>query len=298
MKTNFGVFYCRPNYETRRIIKEGQRQGLAVVEIDRRQLRFRFHQKAAAAFYHGRPLPYCRWAVLRTGVVEKMTATAVRNQRQLLLAVLRQQGTRVLNGSSLWNDLHTGKMWQLSRLATAGLPVIESTVWSSSALISDEYFSSTRVLKAASLDQGEGVWRVYSAKEAKSLVQRYSVGELIGQPFYPGGRDVRILVLGRRCLGAMERRAPSGDFRSNIAVGGVAKAIPVDSIMRKLALAAARATGMEFCGVDLLPTHEGFKILEVNRFAQFQGFERATGVNVAGEIVKHLAVVTASIAFR
>jgi ribosomal protein S6--L-glutamate ligase len=56
-----------------------------------------------------------------------------------------------------------------------------------------------------------------------------------------------------------------------------------------LAIKAAKASGNEFAGVDIMFDSKNRPyILESNRAPQFDGFEHATGVNVAQEIVKYI----------
>ena len=58
----------------------------------------------------------------------------------------------------------------------------------------------------------------------------------------------------------------------------------------QLALRAAAAVGADYAGVDLLPSRDGTVfVLEVNGIPGWQGLQQATGVDVAGAIVEHLA---------
>lgn len=109
------------------------------------------------------------------------------------------------------------------------------------------------------------------------------------QEFIPCDSDIRVLVLGNKVLGAMERRSQSvREFRHNVALGAVTKQIPVTAEMKKLALAAAKVARYEFAGVDLIRHRETGKlfILEANRSPEFEGFMEATGIDVPGEVMK------------
>ena len=49
----------------------------------------------------------------------------------------------------------------------------------------------------------------------------------------------------------------------------------------------AKVCKLDYCGVDIMKDREGNNyILEVNRQCQFQGFEKATGINVAKAVVE------------
>jgi glutathione synthase/RimK-type ligase-like ATP-grasp enzyme len=104
-----------------------------------------------------------------------------------------------------------------------------------------------------------------------------------------GGRDVRVFVVGGRVLGAIERRAAAGDWRTNVARGAEARAFDLPVEWARLALRAAAAIGADYAGVDLLPAADGrVFVLEVNGIPGWQGLQRATGLDVAGALVDHL----------
>ena len=61
----------------------------------------------------------------------------------------------------------------------------------------------------------------------------------------------------------------------------------------RLAVRAAAAVGADYAGVDLLPESSSDRVyvLEVNGIPGWEGLEGATGLDVAGAIVDHLAVL-------
>jgi glutathione synthase/RimK-type ligase-like ATP-grasp enzyme len=87
----------------------------------------------------------------------------------------------------------------------------------------------------------------------------------------PQGYDLRILIAGERVVGAVNRVAAAGEWRTNISLGGVRKPVtdlPTDACT--LALAAAGASGAALVGVDLLPTPEGgWTVVELNGAVEF-----------------------------
>ena len=104
-----------------------------------------------------------------------------------------------------------------------------------------------------------------------------------------GGRDVRVFVVGGCVLGAIERRSPDGDWRTNVSRGGSADPIDLSSEWADLAVRAAAAIGADYAGVDLLPSRDGaVAVLEVNGIPGWQGLQRATGLDVAGAIAEQL----------
>jgi len=104
-----------------------------------------------------------------------------------------------------------------------------------------------------------------------------------------GGRDARVFVVGGRVVGAIERLAPDGEWRTNVARGAGTRALDLPRDWEDLALRAAEAVSADYAGVDLLPARDGsVYVLEVNGIPGWQGLQQATGVDVAGAIVDHV----------
>jgi ribosomal protein S6--L-glutamate ligase len=104
------------------------------------------------------------------------------------------------------------------------------------------------------------------------------------------GRDLRAIVVGRKVIAAMRRRAQRGEFRSNLHRGGEPEPVAIEALdprYTRAAIEATRVMGLEVAGVDLLETRAGPKILEINSSPGLEGIERATGFNVATAIVRH-----------
>ena len=140
---------------------------------------------------------------------------------------------------------------------------------------------------------GAGVQLVHSMSELEKLEQ-----EWLYQPhFYQAyieescGRDIRVIVIGGKAVGGMERRAQAGEFRSNIELGGEGFPAQLSKAYAEAAECAAKALGLDYCGVDLLETAQGPVLCEVNSNAFFEGFEKALGVDVAALYAKHIHCV-------
>ena len=148
------------------------------------------------------------------------------------------------------------------------------------------------VVKLIHGTQGRGVFLAHHLATVSALLQR--VAELnrqaIVQEFIAeaGGRDLRLIIVGKRCVAAMERQAPTGEFRANLHRGGTGTTFRPDATTAALAVAAAQAHGLAVAGVDLVPSRRGPLVLEVNSSPGLEGIERVTGVDVAGQIVEYV----------
>ena len=94
------------------------------------------------------------------------------------------------------------------------------------------------------------------------------------------GRDIRVIVIGGKAVGAMERIAVGDEFRSNIELGGKGEKIVLPNEYKQTAEKVAQIIRLDYCGVDLLEDETPI-VCEVNSNAFFEGLESVTGLNMA-----------------
>ena len=104
----------------------------------------------------------------------------------------------------------------------------------------------------------------------------------------PPGADLRVLVACGEVVGAVSRKAAPGEWRTNIALGG--KRVPAipSAEARRLAVAAAAAIGADLVGVDLLPTENGYVVLELNGCVDFNEQYSLPGRDVFDDAIEPL----------
>ncbi len=102
------------------------------------------------------------------------------------------------------------------------------------------------------------------------------------------GKDLRLFVVGKKVIAAMERKAKKGEFRANFHKGGSVKSIKTTKKENKLAIDATTYMGLNIAGVDILRSKQGPLILEVNSAPGLEGITKASGTDVAGEIVSYI----------
>ncbi len=95
-------------------------------------------------------------------------------------------------------------------------------------------------------------------------------GALMQELVEPRGWDLRVVVSGGRVVGAARRVAAAGEWRTNAALGGTVGPCETPPLACNLAVAAVEAVGADLAGVDLLPTGQGFVVLEVNGAVDFR----------------------------
>jgi RimK family alpha-L-glutamate ligase len=214
---------------------------------------------------------------------------------------IEEHGVPVMN-SPRAIERSVDKFYTDARLHEAGLPTPETIVCETAAGAMEAVRamlgqpgageSGDVIIKPIFGSMGHGIVRVGDPDVAfrvmKSLAQLRTVF-YVQRAVDHGGRDIRAFVVGGRVIGAIERRAPAGEWRTNISRGGTARPFELPPEWQQLALRAADAMGAEYAGVDLLPSREGpVFVLEVNAIPGWEGLQRATGVDVSGAIVEHL----------
>ena len=128
-----------------------------------------------------------------------------------------------------------------------------------------------------------------SVIEHRQFYQSQALKTHILQRYVKAGcSDLRILVLGGEVLGAIRRTATNGDWRSNVARGGVVERAELCEELEELAIRVASAIGGEFLGVDVFEEDGRYLVNEVNGVPEFKGFMEATGINVPRILARYL----------
>jgi RimK family alpha-L-glutamate ligase len=178
-------------------------------------------------------------------------------------------------------------------LAGSGLPVPPSLAGADPELLAAHAVSHIGlpvVVKQRRSRMGIGVIRCASRDHLEAVLDSmWRVGdEVLVQRWIRGGSStVRLLVAGGEVVASARFTAPDGEWRSNAARGGSARAHDPTVEEERLALAASRTVGLGQCGVDLVPSEDGPVVLEVNPTPGFLRLEASTGVDVAGALITH-----------
>ena len=128
--------------------------------------------------------------------------------------------------------------------------------------------------------------QVYLCNTEEEIISHISEKPFILQEFIESsaGRDMRIEVVGGKCVSAV-RRENKKDFRSNVTNGGTMTPCTPTPEQEKIALAACEKLGLTFGGVDIL---EGGFVCEVNSNAHIINIMNSTGVDIAPLIFEEI----------
>ena len=129
--------------------------------------------------------------------------------------------------------------------------------------------------------------QVHLVKNNDELIEIFSqndmreaiLQELIETSF---GQDIRVHVASNRVICAIRQKSSGDSLQANLTQGGKGEVIEANEIEIDLALRAARAMGTDFCGVDLLISEGGKRLVcEVNSNPHITRLSEITKIDCA-----------------
>jgi RimK family alpha-L-glutamate ligase len=149
-------------------------------------------------------------------------------------------------------------------------------------------FSFPIVVKESNGGMGDKVWKIKNSKELEVFLQDRRNVNLVFQQYIKNKEDFRVVVIGKRSLGIMRRKAQKGQWKNNYALGGKVEKYK-DKKMERFAENVCKKIGIDYAGVDILKSGSRYLVIEINIFFSFEGFERAyKDINVAEKILDTL----------
>lgn len=274
-------------YSTRVLVEAAAARGHEVRVLDTLQFDILLSRRSPQLLYQGQPVGPVDAVIPRIGASITFFGLAVVRQFEMM-------GVYCLNESqAIARSRDKLRCLQLLSRHDIGLP---PTVYTRQAehvpACIEQVEGPPVVVKLLQGTQGIGVVLAESTRAASSVIEAFHGLEqnILIQKFIreAKGADIRALVVGRKVVAAMKRKAVAGEFRSNIHRGGTAKKVRLSAEYRKTALAAARVLGLTVAGVDLIESEEGPMVMEVNSSPGLEGIQKSTSVDVAAAIIEHI----------
>lgn len=152
------------------------------------------------------------------------------------------------------------------------------------------------VAKKVTGSEGDFVELIHSSNELVAFVKKFPHPSISGKKSVllqkyikeSSGTDFRVYCVGKNILGAIKRTSQDGNFKANISLGGSAEQVEVDEEMINYSKRILNKGKFLFAGIDFIKSNKGYLVVEINTSADFHGFEKATGINVAGKILDEL----------
>ncbi len=275
-------------YSTQRLVAAARERGHIVRVLDPLRCYMKIAPGEFQLNYKGRKLVGVDAVIPRIGASVTRYGTAVLRQLELMGAYSPNSSDAILRARDKL------RCHQLLAGEGIGLP---TTVFGDNPDDTSDLLSllgpPPHVIKLIEGSQGNGVVLAEGLSASRSVVEAFRglYANFLIQEFVAEARgaDLRCFVVGERVVAAMHRQAEPGEFRSNLHRGGQASAVTLSAAEEQTALRAARVMGLEVAGVDLLQSDKGPLVLEVNSSPGLEGIEGASGVDIAGAIIDHVA---------
>lgn len=276
----------RSLHSTRRLFEECRKKDVECLVVNPLRCQLIVSKDGPEVHVYGKKLEGIDAVVPRIG-------TSITEYGLLVVRHFECMGIPVVNGSdSILNSRN--KFRALQTCSAKGIPAPHSVM---SRSLTDVHLAYRRigkfpmVMKLLQGAQGVGVMLGSDKSSVESVMATLLEfdKDLILQEFVKesSGSDMRVLVIGNKVVAAMRRTAKKGEFRANVHQGGFGENIKrLPKRYEQVALAAARAVGLDIAGVDLLESASGPMLLEVNSSPGFQELEKATQINVAEQMIK------------
>lgn len=275
-----------PNlYSHKRLKEAAEERGHQLDIINTLRCYMNIASRRPTIYYNGEELPPYEAVIPRIGASVTFYGLAVLRQFEMA-------GVYPLNESvAIGRSRDKLRSLQILSREGIGLPV---TTFAYDPRQTEEVLAlaggAPLVIKLLEGTQGIGVVLADTDRSAKSVIEAFRGAQvnILVQEFIKeaGGTDIRALVVGGKVVAAMQRKGAEGEFRSNLHRGGSAERIRISPEERSTAVRAARAMGLNVCGVDMLRANHGPVVMEVNSSPGLEGVEKATGIDVAGQIIE------------
>jgi RimK family alpha-L-glutamate ligase len=213
----------------------------------------------------------------------------------LELLWLERRGVRVVNPARALLAAHD-KLRTFRLLQRAGVPQPETRHVTTESELRE--LDLPFVVKPRFGAWGRDVMRCRSAQELDACLRVvrgrrwFRRHGALAQELLPVRRhDLRILAAGGEVVGAAERRAAEGEWRTNVSLGGTARPAVPGQDACALAVAAAAASTADLVGVDLLRSaQDRLIVLELNGAVDFDETYSLEGRDVYADLAAALAL--------
>lgn len=274
-------------YSTNRLFNAGTKRGHRIDVIDYLRCYINIGENQTAIYYDGKKLGRYDAVLPRIGASQTSYGTAIVRQFEMI-------GDFVINKSDAIKSSRD-KLRSLQVLAKHGIDMPITGYASHTMDIHDvieKVGKTPLIMKLLQGTQGNGMVLAETMKAAESVMNAFKQvdADILIQEFIKesSGVDIRVIVVGKKVVAAMQRVAPEGEFRSNVHRGAATKHINLTPEEEEIAIKSTKILGLSVAGVDLMRSKRGPLVLEVNSSPGLQGIELLTGADVAGEIISFI----------
>lgn len=273
-------------YSTKRIVHALRVQGHEAVIINHAECYVDIQQDNPDVRYRGEDISGLDVIIPRIGSSITRYGSAIVRQFEMMGVYTTAKSIAI--------ERSRNKLRSMQLLSKAGVGIPETIFSRETDAVDDliDQIGTPMIIKVAQGTHGRGVVLAETKKAAKSVIQAFYVEKvsILLQEFIKeaSGEDIRAFVVGGKVVASMQRKSLTDDFRSNLHMGGSSSEVKLTAKEKRTAVKAAKAMGLEICGVDMVRSDRGPLVLEVNSSPGLRGIEQITQQDIATEIVKYL----------
>ena len=236
---------------------------------------FEYEQLPKAAFVRGIAGGTLQQVIMRLNILHILSMQGVRIYNDVK-AIERTVDKAMTSFLLLHHGVKTPETW-----------VCESRVQLAEIRHLAESSNQQLVLKPLFGSQGQGVRKLLADDKMPVPMQQFVDGVYYLQQLIQSAEpphDYRVFVIAGKVVATMRRIGH--DWVNNVAAGARCEAVLPNSMLNKLALRAAIALKIDYCGVDIIQATDGeYFVLEVNSIPAWKGLQSVTNVNIAQLLV-------------
>ena len=208
-----------------------------------------------------------------------------------VLHMLQQSGVMIYNQPKAIertvDKAMTSFLLHSHSLATPATWVCESRMHADAIRQAASLHYEQLILKPLFGSQGLGVRKLLNHEPLPVPMQQFVDGVYYLQQFIETANephDYRVFVINGKVAATMKRTGAS--WVNNVAAGGQCEAVESNAMLSDLAIQAAAAVDIDYCGVDIIQSVSGdYYVLEVNSIPAWKGLQSFADVNVAELLV-------------
>jgi len=273
-------------YSTKSLNKEGLKREHFIQVIDHNHCSLSIDSGKPFVHFYGEAVEGLDAIIPRIGASDSYYGASVVRQFMAMGIFSVNSPEGILNCSDKWVSFQ--------KTAIHKIPVPKTLL--SSYFVAEEQLKTFQgkpvIIKLLEGTHGEGVILAETPQTALSIIETLNVANVrfLLQEYIEEskGADIRAIVVDGVVVAAMKRQSKKGEFRSNLHRGGSAVPIKLSVEEEKIAIKAAKALNLGFCGVDILQSKNGPLILEINSTPGLEGIEKTTGINISKSVIGYI----------
>lgn len=271
-------------YSTQSLFQEGHRRGHRMRVVDHVRCSIVVEKGRPKVFYEGERLHTIDAIIPRIGASVTTKGAAIIRQFEMMNVFSSVSSDALLKSRDKLRCL------QLLGMADLGIPKTVYTDYSQNIVDLIRAVGGLPVIiKLLEGTHGLGVILAESSNTAESVIETFNrlKERIIIQEFIKEskGADIRVFIINGEIVAAMKRIAAPGEFRSNLHQGASSVPVELSKAEAITALKAVEILGLDVAGVDMLQSHRGPLILEVNPSPGLEGISKTSGIDVASGVI-------------